>query len=58
MESAILLKTGIQNPSLTDSDWNSVPGNLESTVWNLESKAVLNSHTWGDQGVNGESRQG
>ena len=38
MESAILLKTGVQNPSLTDNDWNSVPGNPESTVWNPESK--------------------
>ena len=57
MESAILLKTGIQNPSFTDNDWNPVPGNPESTVWNPESKTALNSHTWGDQGANGESRQ-
>ena len=40
MESAILLKTGIQNPGLTDNDWNPVPGNPESTVWNPESKKI------------------
>ena len=54
---AILLKTGIQNPSLTDNDWNPVPGNPESTVWNPESKTVLNSYTWGDQEANGERTQ-
>ena len=40
MESAILLKTGIQNPGLTNNDWNPVPGNPESTVWNPESKKI------------------
>ena len=31
-ESRILLKTGIQNPSFTDKDWNPAPKEAESLV--------------------------
>ena len=43
-ESRILLTTGIQNPSSSDKYWNP-----ESTVWNPESKTVLDSLTWGEK---------
>ena len=53
VESGILLKIGIQNPSSTDKDWNPVTWNLESTSWNPEYKTVLDSLIWGDKAFKG-----
>jgi len=47
-ESRILLMIGIQNPSSTDKVPCTHTWNLESTVWNPESKTVLDSLTSGD----------
>ena len=47
MESGILLKIGIQNPSFTNS-LESSTWNPESEAWNPESKTVLDSLTCDD----------
>ena len=44
-ESATLITIGIQNTSSTDKYWNPNTWNPESTVWNPESKTVLDSLT-------------
>ena len=41
VESGILLKIGIQNPSSTDKDWNPAPG-IQNPVWELRLSDITN----------------
>ena len=48
-ESGIPLVTGIRNPISIDKDPEFSTCNPESTVWNPESKTVLDYLTWGEK---------
>ena len=41
--------TGIQNPSYTDKELESITWNLESTAWNPKFTTVLDSFIWAKQ---------